>query len=89
MQVVPDHVSSVRLILRQPSSVWLSFTLEEISIHPQSTSVSPLTFQRGRETGRDMSDLIHILTCFISDHLLIICVFIGGGTAIPAFTNSI
>lgn len=44
MQMAPDHVSSVRLILRQPSCVWRRFTLEEISLHPRSTSVSPLTF---------------------------------------------
>uniref|UniRef100_A0A667WJC5 Nicolin 1 n=1 Tax=Myripristis murdjan TaxID=586833 RepID=A0A667WJC5_9TELE len=34
MQVEPDHVVSVRLILRQPSSAWLTFNLEEIKIHP-------------------------------------------------------
>uniref|UniRef100_A0A672ZBS1 Nicolin 1 n=1 Tax=Sphaeramia orbicularis TaxID=375764 RepID=A0A672ZBS1_9TELE len=31
-QVEPDHVVSVRLILRQPSSAWLTFNLEEIKI---------------------------------------------------------
>ncbi|XP_054882233.1 nicolin-1-like [Poeciliopsis prolifica] len=34
MLVEPDHVVSVRLILRQPSSAWLSFSLEEIKIFP-------------------------------------------------------
>ncbi|KAM4612713.1 nicolin-1 [Polymixia lowei] len=34
MQVEPDHVVSVRLILRQPSSAWLTFNLEDIKIHP-------------------------------------------------------
>ncbi|KAM8914742.1 nicolin-1 isoform 3-T3 [Spinachia spinachia] len=34
MQVEPDHVTSVRLILRQPSSAWLTFSLEEIQIIP-------------------------------------------------------
>ncbi|KAI3370376.1 hypothetical protein L3Q82_024465, partial [Scortum barcoo] len=34
MQVEPDHVVSVRLILRQPSSAWLTFSLEEIKIYP-------------------------------------------------------
>ncbi|XP_029989270.1 nicolin-1 [Sphaeramia orbicularis] len=32
MKVEPDHVVSVRLILRQPSSAWLTFNLEEIKI---------------------------------------------------------
>lgn len=41
MQVAPDHVTSVRLILRQPSSVWLSFKLEDVKIYPQSSCVSP------------------------------------------------
>ncbi|KAK5873217.1 hypothetical protein PBY51_013848 [Eleginops maclovinus] len=36
MQVDPDHVISVRLILRQPSSTWLSFSLEDIRIFPHS-----------------------------------------------------
>ncbi|XP_075952216.1 nicolin-1 isoform X6 [Anarhichas minor] len=34
MQVEPDHVVSVRLILRQPSSAWLTFSLEDINIFP-------------------------------------------------------
>ncbi|KAK2861550.1 hypothetical protein Q5P01_001083 [Channa striata] len=34
MQVEPDHVVCVRLILRQPSSAWLTFSLEEINIYP-------------------------------------------------------
>ncbi|XP_068450690.1 nicolin-1 [Clinocottus analis] len=34
MQVEPDHVTSVRLILRQPSSAWLTFSLEEVKIFP-------------------------------------------------------
>lgn len=32
MQVVPDYVMSVRFILRQPSSAWLEFHLEEVKI---------------------------------------------------------
>ncbi|KAK1161479.1 nicolin-1-like [Acipenser oxyrinchus oxyrinchus] len=32
MLMEPDNVTSVRLILRQPSSVWLNFTLEDIKI---------------------------------------------------------
>nr|XP_006631025.2 PREDICTED: nicolin-1 [Lepisosteus oculatus] len=32
MLIEPDDVTSVRLILRQPSSSWLTFTLEEIKI---------------------------------------------------------
>ncbi|KAK9529694.1 hypothetical protein VZT92_013772 [Zoarces viviparus] len=36
MQVEPDHVISVRLILRQPSSAWLTFSLEDISIFPHN-----------------------------------------------------
>ncbi|KAJ3603415.1 hypothetical protein NHX12_031157, partial [Muraenolepis orangiensis] len=36
MLVVPDNVVSVRLILRQPSSVWLTFNLEDIKIHPHT-----------------------------------------------------
>ncbi|KAK5884200.1 hypothetical protein CesoFtcFv8_020454 [Champsocephalus esox] len=34
MQVDPDHVISVRLILKQPSSTWRSFSLEDIRILP-------------------------------------------------------
>lgn len=34
MKVEPDNVASVRLILRQPSSAWLTFNLEAITIHP-------------------------------------------------------
>ncbi|XP_065808397.1 nicolin-1 isoform X1 [Labrus bergylta] len=36
MQVDPDQVLSVRLILRQPSSAWLAFSLEEIRIFPHT-----------------------------------------------------
>ncbi|XP_078105613.1 nicolin-1 isoform X1 [Sander vitreus] len=36
MQVEADHVSSVRLILRQPSSTWLTFGLEHIQIFPHT-----------------------------------------------------
>lgn len=42
MQVPPDHVSSVRLILRQPSCVWLDFTLEDIKIYPHSSAGNPV-----------------------------------------------
>ncbi|XP_028285172.1 nicolin-1 isoform X1 [Parambassis ranga] len=34
MQAEPDHVVSIRLILRQPSSAWLTFSLEEIRVFP-------------------------------------------------------
>uniref|UniRef100_A0A3Q0SK88 Nicolin 1 n=1 Tax=Amphilophus citrinellus TaxID=61819 RepID=A0A3Q0SK88_AMPCI len=34
MQVEPDHVVCVRLILRQPSLAWLTFSLEDIKIFP-------------------------------------------------------
>uniref|UniRef100_A0A3P9IJ57 Nicolin 1 n=1 Tax=Oryzias latipes TaxID=8090 RepID=A0A3P9IJ57_ORYLA len=33
-QVEPDHVESLRLILRQPSSAWRLFNLEEIRLFP-------------------------------------------------------
>ncbi|KAL2091624.1 hypothetical protein ACEWY4_013887 [Coilia grayii] len=33
MLVEPDDVTSVRLILRQPSSAWLNFNIEEITIY--------------------------------------------------------
>uniref|UniRef100_A0A672ZCX3 Nicolin 1 n=1 Tax=Sphaeramia orbicularis TaxID=375764 RepID=A0A672ZCX3_9TELE len=38
MKVEPDHVVSVRLILRQPSSAWLTFNLEEIKIFQKEVS---------------------------------------------------
>ncbi|XP_009294764.2 nicolin-1 isoform X1 [Danio rerio] len=34
MSTEPDNVTTVRLILRQPSSEWLSFSIEEINIYP-------------------------------------------------------
>ncbi|XP_053723167.1 nicolin-1 [Synchiropus splendidus] len=34
MSVEADNVVTVRLILRQPSSAWMSFTLEELQIFP-------------------------------------------------------
>ncbi|XP_066528370.1 nicolin-1 [Hoplias malabaricus] len=34
MLTQPDNVTTVRLILRQPSSVWLNFSIEEIKIYP-------------------------------------------------------
>lgn len=36
MQVEPDHVVCVRLILRQPSLAWLTFSLEDIKIFPHT-----------------------------------------------------
>ncbi|XP_060925770.1 nicolin-1 [Limanda limanda] len=36
MREEPDHVVSVRLILRQPSSAWLTFSLEDITILPHT-----------------------------------------------------
>ncbi|XP_077358263.1 nicolin-1 isoform X2 [Festucalex cinctus] len=35
MQVEPDDVSCVRLILKQPSSAWLTFSLEDVRIFPR------------------------------------------------------
>ncbi|KAM3878248.1 nicolin-1 [Diretmus argenteus] len=58
MQVEPDHVVSVRLILRQPSSAWLTFNLEEITIHPH---VEP-------DPKREVSDWLSDLT-LIDQHL--------------------
>lgn len=52
MQVVPDHVMSVRFILRQPSSAWLSFNLEDIKIFRH--------FEPDAE--REVSDLLSDLT---------------------------
>ncbi|XP_038157725.1 nicolin-1 [Cyprinodon tularosa] len=52
MLVEADHVVSVRLILRQPSSGWLNFSLEEIKIFPQ---VEP-------EPEKEVSDLLSDLT---------------------------
>ncbi|XP_073414991.1 nicolin-1 isoform X4 [Dendrobates tinctorius] len=34
MACAADNVTSLRLVLRQPSPVWLSFTLEELQINP-------------------------------------------------------
>ncbi|KAF3690365.1 Nicolin-1 Tubulin polyglutamylase complex subunit 5 [Channa argus] len=34
MRVEPAHVVCVRLILRQPSSAWLTFSLQEIKLYP-------------------------------------------------------
>ncbi|XP_067271010.1 nicolin-1 [Pseudorasbora parva] len=34
MLTEPDNVTTVRLILRQPSSEWISFSIEEIKIYP-------------------------------------------------------
>lgn len=52
LQVVPDHVMSVRFILRQPSSAWLNFQLEEIKIFPH---VEP-------NPQQEVSDLLSDLT---------------------------
>ncbi|XP_051932112.1 nicolin-1 [Hippocampus zosterae] len=35
MQVEPDGVSSVRLILKQPSSAWLTFSVQDVRIFPR------------------------------------------------------
>lgn len=51
MQVPPDHVSSVRLILRQPSCVWLNFTLEDIKIYPHSSAGNPVISALKRQRG--------------------------------------
>nr|XP_046241199.1 nicolin-1 [Scatophagus argus]XP_046241200.1 nicolin-1 [Scatophagus argus] len=56
MRVEPDHVVSVRLILRQPSSAWLSFILEEIRIYPH---VEP-------DPEKEVSDWLSDLT--LGDH---------------------
>ncbi|XP_037534939.1 nicolin-1 [Nematolebias whitei] len=48
MQVKPDHVVTLRLILRQPSSAWLTFSLEDIRIFPHT---EPLT-----EPEKNVSD---------------------------------
>ncbi|TWW61388.1 nicolin-1 isoform X1 [Takifugu flavidus] len=61
MQVPPDHVSSVRLILRQPSCVWLNFTLEDIKIYPHSSAGNP-------DPDKDLSDWLSDLTV-VDQHL--------------------
>ncbi|XP_019736250.1 nicolin-1 isoform X2 [Hippocampus comes] len=35
MQVEPDGVSSIRLILKQPSSAWLTFSVQDVRIFPR------------------------------------------------------
>ncbi|KAM4589047.1 nicolin-1 [Odontesthes bonariensis] len=52
MQVESDHVVSVRLILRQPSSAWLTFSLEEIKIFPH------VELDPEKEVSDWLSDLI-------------------------------
>lgn len=53
MQVDPDHVVSVRLILRQPSSAWLTFSLEDVRIFPHMEPVSSLYSQLQSNTNTD------------------------------------
>uniref|UniRef100_A0A8D2ZYH2 Nicolin 1 n=1 Tax=Scophthalmus maximus TaxID=52904 RepID=A0A8D2ZYH2_SCOMX len=36
MKAEPDHVVSVRLILRQPSSAWLTFSIGDVKIFPRA-----------------------------------------------------
>ncbi|KAM9700100.1 nicolin-1 isoform 1-T2 [Menidia menidia] len=52
MQVEPDQVVSVRLILRQPSSAWLAFSLEDIRIFPH------IEMDPEKEVSDWLSDLI-------------------------------
>ncbi|XP_014830033.1 PREDICTED: nicolin-1 [Poecilia mexicana] len=52
MLVEADHVVSVRLILRQPSSAWLTFSLEEIKIFPH------MELEPQKEVSDWLSDLI-------------------------------
>lgn len=53
MQVEPDHVVCARLILRQPSLAWLTFSLEDIKIFPHTEPVSlsnvVINMQRSQE----------------------------------------
>lgn len=42
MRVAPDRVSAVRLILRQPSCVWQSFTLEDVKVYAHSGATNPV-----------------------------------------------
>uniref|UniRef100_A0A3Q3WXT2 Uncharacterized protein n=1 Tax=Mola mola TaxID=94237 RepID=A0A3Q3WXT2_MOLML len=51
LQAEPDHVSSVRLILRQPSAAWFTFSLEEIEIYPHT-----------EEPEKEVSDWLSDLT---------------------------
>lgn len=61
MQVEPDHVVTLRLILRQPSSAWLTFSLEDIRVVPHT---EPLTVQfwflsvRTLGSGVSLKDLL-------------------------------
>ncbi|XP_059925689.1 nicolin-1 [Gadus macrocephalus] len=58
MLLVPDDVVSVRLVLRQPSSAWLTFNLEDIKIHPH-TQPAPV---------KEVSDWLSDLT-LVDQHL--------------------
>uniref|UniRef100_A0A8C4ZP00 Nicolin 1 n=1 Tax=Gadus morhua TaxID=8049 RepID=A0A8C4ZP00_GADMO len=58
MLLVPDNVVSVRLVLRQPSSAWLTFNLEDIKIHPH-TQPAPV---------KEVSDWLSDLT-LVDQHL--------------------
>jgi len=40
MLTEPDAVTTVRLILRQPSSEWHNFSIEEINIYPCAKEVT-------------------------------------------------
>ncbi|XP_067098886.1 nicolin-1 [Osmerus mordax] len=54
MLVKPDNVGSLRLILRQPSSVWLSFALEDVRIVPH------IKEDPEKEAPDWLSDLTHV-----------------------------
>uniref|UniRef100_A0A3P9ABX5 Nicolin 1 n=1 Tax=Esox lucius TaxID=8010 RepID=A0A3P9ABX5_ESOLU len=54
MLIEPDNVLAVRLILRQPSSSWLNFSVEEIKIHPC------ITEDPERDIPDWLSDLTHV-----------------------------
>ncbi|XP_061730990.1 nicolin-1 [Nerophis ophidion] len=52
MQIEADHVTALRLILRQPSCAWLTFSLEDIRIFPRTQT----------ETDKELSDWLSALT---------------------------
>ncbi|KAG7494117.1 hypothetical protein JOB18_023255 [Solea senegalensis] len=64
MRAEPDDVASVRLILKQPSSAWLSFSLKNIEMFPHTEPHFLFVLQ---EPEKEVCDWLSDLT--LDDHL--------------------
>ncbi|CAJ0938482.1 unnamed protein product [Ranitomeya imitator] len=86
MACAADNVTSLRFILRQPSPVWLSFTLEELRINPpgRQSPQKPFSWWLSHLPPREDLQKLHKVMAATAQSRALCCTRI----AVPVFCTS-